>query len=106
MTKDGSDLYLNKITCSTSIRNSWTSKSFNKGLSNGFISIGGEMGEFFISAGTPFLYYVGKLKNYANSGLIKDYPNDTGYLMKMTTVEGISYNTETCTQFTVTYSND
>ncbi len=64
------------------------------------------MGEFFISAGTPFLYYVGKLKNYANSGLIKDYPNDTGYLMKMTTVEGISSNTETCTQFTVTYSYD
>ena len=54
------------------------------------------MGEFFISAGTPFLYYVGKLKNYANSGLIKDYPNDTGYLMKMTTADGISYNTETC----------
>jgi len=64
------------------------------------------MGEFFISAGTPFLYYVGKLKNYAKSGLSADYPKDTGYLMKMTTVEGISYNKETCAQFNVTYSND
>jgi hypothetical protein len=52
-------------------------------------------------ATTPYLYYVGKLKNYLGKGG-SDYSKDAGFLMKMMAVSGpITYGTETCGTYTI-----
>jgi hypothetical protein len=58
------------------------------------------MGLFAVTAGTPYLYYVGNLKNFAGNGG-SAYSDPAGFLMKMSTIPG-TYASETCATYTVT----
>lgn len=58
------------------------------------------MGLFAVTAGTPYLYYVGNLKNFAGNQ-DSAYSDPAGFLMKITTTPGI-YASETCATYTVT----
>lgn len=53
-----------------------------------------------MAAGTPYVYYVGNLKNFAGNG-DPAYSKPAGFLMKMTTTPG-TYASETCGTYTVT----
>lgn len=57
------------------------------------------MGQFVMIGGTPYIYYVGKLKNYLGKGG-SDYSNDAGFLMKMMAAPG-TYDSETCGSYTI-----
>lgn len=97
ISKDDSVYKIHKITLG-SARNSWTSSSFS-GLTTGFSAIDIYMGQFAMNVTTPYLYYVGKLKNYlGKSG--SDYTKDAGFLMKMMANPG-TYNNETCGTYTI-----
>jgi hypothetical protein len=78
-------------------RNNWTSSRFS-GLTTNFDSININMGLFAITSGTPYLYYVGMLKNFPGG---PGYPKNSGYLMKMTAEPG-TYGSDTCQTYTVT----
>ena len=70
ISKDGGDYKIHKINLG-SARNSWTSSSFDLSTS-GFKEIDINMGQFALTASTPYLYYVGKSKNYLGSS-VSDY---------------------------------
>lgn len=72
----------------------------------GMASLSITMGNFY-SASTPYMYFVGNTKNFAGKGPVtSDYSKDSGFIMKLTTVENTLYDTETCGSFTVVYSSD
>jgi hypothetical protein len=98
ISKDDGDYKIHKINLG-STRNSWTSSSFDLSTS-GFSSIDINMGQFALTASTPYLYYVGKLKNYLGSS-VSDYSKHAGFLMKMMAVPG-TYSDETCGKYTIT----
>jgi hypothetical protein len=45
------------------------------------------MGLFAVTAGTPYLYFVGNLKNFAGNG-DPAFSKSAGFLMKMTSTPG------------------
>jgi hypothetical protein len=51
-----------------------------------------------MTSGTPYLYYVGKLKSFPGG---PSYSKDSAFLMKMTAAPG-NYGMETCKTYTVT----
>ena len=56
------------------------------------------MGLFAMNAGSPYLYYVGTLKNFPGGS---GYSQPSGFLMKIAATPG-NYGSETCGTYTVT----
>jgi hypothetical protein len=99
ITKHDSVYKIHKIIYNS--RNSWTSSSFS-GLTEGLISFDIKMGQFDVSASTPYLYYVGNTKNFLGKGGL-DYSSEAGFLMKMMAVNG-NYESETCGSYSITFN--
>ena len=75
---------MHKISIGTT-RNSWSSSRLS-GLTTGFSSVGINMGHFDVSSANPYLYYVGKTKDFLGSPTT--FSQNSGFLMKMTTAAG------------------
>jgi hypothetical protein len=68
------------------------------------ISFDIKMGKFDVSGSTPYLYYVGKTKNFLGKGG-SDFSSEAGFLMKMMAVPG-TYDSETCGSYSITFVPD
>jgi hypothetical protein len=69
-------------------------------LTTGFDSIEIYMGQFGFTASIPYLYYVGKFKNFLGSS-VSDYSKPAGFLMKMMAAPG-TYSDDTCGTYSIT----
>ena len=60
---------------------------------------------FYMANGNPYMFFVGKLKDYDNMVGSSDLTHYAGYLMKYATIEGENLVNECCRSYNISYES-